>query len=725
MIEVGLNYIAEYGDTTINPGNEYVHLEKHSLFDSGRQEILWGHEVVKAKAAWTQLDRLSIPEENYVRIGLVDGGFYNHEDLGFAQTFYNEGYSSNSHGTHVAGTMAARGDNAEGICGIYPYGNGNLYGVSYTGMCTYSENKNFWQSFMTVKVGFAELIFRNVKVINFSQGFNWYNNSKAIENFGSLENLMNNVQDQVYGSYVVELKNYFNRTLEIGYDYVIVASAGNDSSKGVHYNAKASSWITMFENDFDENYKYDIYDRIIVVGSVGKNLEISDFSNSGDRVDIYAPGEHILSTLKTNSYDYKNCDSDVLNFIFGGFWNGTYMASPHVAGAAADVWTVNNNLTGVQVKEIISKSTISDRTVDNNKGIIDVAKAVYASIATGGEGSSYSDTGIAMGWVFDNTQDRYNIITSGKVEYNENTWKGVENCTITAFRHGENDPIQTTTTDSEGHYELMLPAGEYDIRANHNDYGEKTIPQRLNDSPVSVYSNQVTYCAWIVFNDAFSSTIAKIPGQDPITTYSSNAEYAWTEYDHPGYDTSAGYDKHIIIDGNNIKMDGYLQAGYKDFLFVDDKNSKRKIFELDFQRDQTSKYDSDYNWHSMYGGGFLFNTSINEEANTINGYYILITEKGAELFKIDNMAFDSFRNSENRGELMETFSFDNRFDKHHIKIDVSSNSVSLYDGEALVIDNYELTENYGNGFGPITSHISHDCEQRSFFTFSNISMQTM
>lgn len=127
----------------------------------------------------------------------------------------------------------------------------------------------------------------------------------------------------------------------------------------------------------------------------------------------------------------------------------------------------------------------------------------------------------------------------------------------------------------------------------------------------------------------------------------------------------------------------------------------------------------------MYGGGFLFNTSIIEEDNSISGYYILITQSGAELFKVDNMALDTFRNSESRGKRLETFTFDNRFDKHHIKIDVSSNSVSLYDGDTLVIDNYELTENYGNGFGPITSHKGHNCEQRSFFTFSNFSMTTM
>ena len=35
------------------------------------------------------------------------------------------------HGTHVAGIMAAKTGDSTGICGVYPYGDGNLYGVSY------------------------------------------------------------------------------------------------------------------------------------------------------------------------------------------------------------------------------------------------------------------------------------------------------------------------------------------------------------------------------------------------------------------------------------------------------------------------------------------------------------------------------------------------------------------------------------------------------------------
>lgn len=64
--------------------------------------------------------------------------------------------------------------------------------------------------------------------------------------------------------------------------------------------------------------------------------------------------------------------------------------------------------------------------------------------------------------------------------------------------------------------------------------------------------------------------------------------------------------------------------------------------------------------------------------------------------------------------------------EHHMKIEVDKSTVSVWDGDKLLIDDYELPENaYGYGYGPITSHASHGCRQQSSFTFSNIKMETV
>ncbi|MBR5165570.1 MAG: S8 family serine peptidase [Ruminococcus sp.] len=88
----------------------------------------------------------------------------------------NTAEKSKEHGTHVSGTFAANADDSTGICGVYPYGRGNLYGASLTGVTNKKENGKFRKSVMSLKVAFGELIIRNAKVINFSIGFNYRSN---------------------------------------------------------------------------------------------------------------------------------------------------------------------------------------------------------------------------------------------------------------------------------------------------------------------------------------------------------------------------------------------------------------------------------------------------------------------------------------------------------------------------------------------------------------------
>src|SRR5690606_11215872 len=101
------------------------------------------------------------------------------------------------------------------------------------------------------------------------------------------------------------------------------------------------------------------------------------FSNFGTiKVDIFAPGTEIYSTIQDNSYRYAQ---------------GTSMASPVAAGCAALLWAYFPQLTADQVKEIlfetVNKSDV-EVTVGSEKdirkfselsvtgGVIDVNKAV-------------------------------------------------------------------------------------------------------------------------------------------------------------------------------------------------------------------------------------------------------------------------------------------------------------------------------------------------------------
>lgn len=203
--------------------------------------------------------------------------------------------------------------------------------------------------------------------------------------------------------------------------------------------------------------------------------------------------------------------------------------------------------------------------------------------------------------------------------------------------------------------------------------------------------------------------------------------FAWQEFDHFNYIDCWDYinlDRHIVFQENDIKMIGYSYRPVRDFLYVSDSSPGQKIFEFDLQKDGS-------NWHSMEGGGFLFNATVSEEKNTIQGFCILVSQTGLKLVQIDSKDLKAFRDGkyyevQDYGKLIWNFALGNLFAEHHFRIVVDRKTISVWDGDKLVIDKYVLPENdYGYGFGPITAHGGHYCPQQSYFTFRNIIMRTV
>lgn len=197
--------------------------------------------------------------------------------------------------------------------------------------------------------------------------------------------------------------------------------------------------------------------------------------------------------------------------------------------------------------------------------------------------------------------------------------------------------------------------------------------------------------------------------------------FAWKEYSHPITD---GQRTPVIFDGNDIKMIGYHSRAFKDFLYVADEDNSQKIFTFDLQ------YGSN-DWHSMEGGGFLFNTKVSDDENIIDGYCLLVTRQGLSLISINNSALDKFRNGQYAnvqrfGKLIQTFKLPVELrENHSFKITVESDSISVWDNDIPVIEEYSIEDKGHHGYGPIISHLYHNCGQRSFFTFKNIRMETV
>ena len=123
----------------------------------------------------------------------------------------------------------------------------------------------------------------------------------------------------------------YSRGEEAAVDYawnhgaVVVAAAGNTGRNTYHYPAAHHNAIAVAATDASDNR--------------------AGFSTYGDFVDVAAPGVSVLSTLVNGGY---------------GGMSGTSMASPHVAGLAGLLFSLNPQLTNAQVRELIEKN-VDDR----------------------------------------------------------------------------------------------------------------------------------------------------------------------------------------------------------------------------------------------------------------------------------------------------------------------------------------------------------------------------
>ncbi|MDR3273205.1 MAG: S8 family peptidase [Flavobacteriaceae bacterium] len=117
---------------------------------------------------------------------------------------------------------------------------------------------------------------------------------------------------------------------------LMVHAAGNDN--------KFVDKEINFPTNFKDNENKSFVNNWITVGASTRyndNLKAS-FSNYGkEKVDIFAPGLEIYSTVNGSKYR---------------FLQGTSMASPVVAGCAALLWAYFPELTAVQVKDILMKT---------------------------------------------------------------------------------------------------------------------------------------------------------------------------------------------------------------------------------------------------------------------------------------------------------------------------------------------------------------------------------
>ena len=128
---------------------------------------------------------------------------------------------------------------------------------------------------------------------------------------------------------------------------LFVAAAGNDAAAKPDYPASLK------------------LDNVLSVGAIQPDGKLAPFSDRGSLVA--APGVGILSTTAPGQYER---------------YDGTSMASPHVAGVAALLWAAHPNASLDQVRKAILSSAVPIAGVEH--GRVDAARAVAALDGTGG-----------------------------------------------------------------------------------------------------------------------------------------------------------------------------------------------------------------------------------------------------------------------------------------------------------------------------------------------------
>ena len=116
-------------------------------------------------------------------------------------------------------------------------------------------------------------------------------------------------------------------------------------------------------NDYPEYPAAFTSEAQITVGAITSFLGMAGFSNySWDRVQIFAPGANITSTIPDNQYAAND---------------GTSMAAPFVSGAAALLWSQYPAATLPQIKQaLLSSSTFSRDYVNATQGRLNVNQAL-------------------------------------------------------------------------------------------------------------------------------------------------------------------------------------------------------------------------------------------------------------------------------------------------------------------------------------------------------------
>ncbi len=337
------NYLAEL--TASATPNDPFWLSSGNV--NSRIEDLWGLKRIDAEEGWG----FTTGSEDII-VAVIDSGVdYRHPDIkdniwtnpgeipgngidddgnGYIDDYYGWNFGDNNndpvdhigHGTHVAGIIGATGNNELGVVGVS------------------------WQG--------------KVMALNVHSG---------AEGSFSLVAIVRALQYAADMGAKISNNSYYG----IGRSRAIVDAIKYQHNKGMLIVASAPNLPSYTILDYDPS----ALDLVISVDTIDFNMYFprrGEPHQRADKIELTAPGESILSLKSAISFDCPpNYNLKIANYCI---MTGTSMATPHVAGLAALIWSHNPNLTNEEVRQLMRQGSEDigppGKDIDTGYGLINI-----------------------------------------------------------------------------------------------------------------------------------------------------------------------------------------------------------------------------------------------------------------------------------------------------------------------------------------------------------------
>lgn len=286
------------------------------------ENLQWGLRAIR----WFDAEK---PDASNVSVGILDTGIdKGHPDFAGVDVEYDHTRTRAEdivgHGTHVAGIIAAKANNALGIAGV---------ASCAIHMWKVFPDEPYEGEYYVDPDGFADALraasLSGLSALNMSLGGTQSSRPEQI---------------------------LMRRLLDRG--VVVVAAMGNEYHEGNRTEYPAA------------------YDGVLAVGAIAETRERSDFSNTGAHIGICAPGSNILSTLPRRRSSHRT------EKLYAS-WSGTSMATPHVAAAAALVAAKYPSKSAPDIAKHLRRTSATltamhkkARTNEYGDGLLDLARAL-------------------------------------------------------------------------------------------------------------------------------------------------------------------------------------------------------------------------------------------------------------------------------------------------------------------------------------------------------------